>query len=49
MLPAGNPAKSAASHALVEVFPLEPARFHPFPDGRHLVVWEDTDRTAAEI
>ncbi len=32
-----------------EVFPLEPARFHPFPDGRHLVVWEDTARTAAEI
>jgi phytoene dehydrogenase-like protein len=32
-----------------EVFPLEPSRFHPFPDGRHLVVWEDTARTAAEI
>jgi phytoene dehydrogenase-like protein len=32
-----------------EVFPLEPARFHPFPDGRHLVVWDDTARTAAEI
>jgi phytoene dehydrogenase-like protein len=32
-----------------DVFPLEPARFHPFPDGRHLVVWEDTARTAAEI
>ena len=26
-----------------KVFPLEPARFHPFPDGRHLVVWEDVD------
>ena len=32
-----------------EVFPLEPARFHPFPDGRHLVVWDATARTAAEI
>ena len=32
-----------------EVFRLEPARFHPFPDGRHLVVWDDTARTAAEI
>ncbi|HEX2501760.1 MAG TPA: NAD(P)/FAD-dependent oxidoreductase [Methylomirabilota bacterium] len=32
-----------------EVFPLEPARFHPFPDGRHLVVWEDVQRTAGEI
>ena len=32
-----------------KVFPLEPARFHPFPDGRHLVVWEDVSRTAAEI
>ena len=32
-----------------KVFPLEPARFHPFPDGRHLVVWEDVGRTAAEI
>ena len=32
-----------------KVFPLEPARFHPFPHGRHLVVWEDVGRTAAEI
>ena len=32
-----------------KVFSLEPARFHPFPDGRHLVVWEDVARTAAEI
>ena len=31
------------------MFPLEPARFHPFPDGRHLVVWEDVARTATEI
>jgi phytoene dehydrogenase-like protein len=32
-----------------EVYSLEPARFHPFPDGRHLVVWEDHARTAAGI
>jgi len=32
-----------------EVFPLEPARFHPFPDGRFLRVWDDHARTAAEI
>jgi phytoene dehydrogenase-like protein len=32
-----------------EVYPLAPARFHPFPDGRHLVVWDDHARTAAEI
>jgi phytoene dehydrogenase-like protein len=32
-----------------EVYPLAPARFHPFPDGRHLVVWEDHARTATEI
>jgi phytoene dehydrogenase-like protein len=32
-----------------EVFTLDPSRFHPFPDGRYLVVWDDTARTAAEI
>ena len=32
-----------------EVYPLEPARFHPFPDGRHLVIWDDHARTAAGI
>jgi phytoene dehydrogenase-like protein len=32
-----------------QVYPLEPARFHPFPDGRHLVVWDDHARTASEI
>jgi phytoene dehydrogenase-like protein len=32
-----------------EVFSLEPARFHPFPDGRSLVVWDEAARTAAEI
>ncbi|HEV8306143.1 MAG TPA: NAD(P)/FAD-dependent oxidoreductase [Methylomirabilota bacterium] len=32
-----------------EVFGLDPARFHPFPDGRSLVVWDDHARTAAGI
>jgi len=32
-----------------EVYPLDPARFHPFPDGRALVVWDDHARTATEI
>ena len=32
-----------------EVYALEPARFHPFPDGRHLVIWDDHERTAAGI
>src|SRR5581483_2676233 len=32
-----------------EVFTLEPARFHPFPDGRSIVVWNDHERTAREI
>jgi phytoene dehydrogenase-like protein len=32
-----------------EVYPLEPSRFHPFPDGRHLTVWEDHQRTAEGI
>jgi phytoene dehydrogenase-like protein len=32
-----------------QVYALEPARFHPFPDGRHLVVWDDHVRTAAGI
>jgi phytoene dehydrogenase-like protein len=32
-----------------EVYSLAPSRFHPFPDGRSLVVWEDHARTAAGI
>jgi len=32
-----------------EVYPLEPSRFHPFPDGRYLVTWEEHQRTAEEI
>ncbi len=32
-----------------EVYHLEPGRFHPFPDGRYLVNWEDPHQTAEEI
>ena len=32
-----------------EVFPLEPFRLHPFPDGQRMVIWHDDRRTAAEI
>lgn len=32
-----------------EVYRLAPARFHPFPDGRYLVAWEEHEQTAAEI
>ena len=32
-----------------EVYTLEPGRFHPFPDGRYLVHWEDHHQTAEEI
>ncbi|MGH7318910.1 MAG: phytoene desaturase family protein [Candidatus Rokuibacteriota bacterium] len=32
-----------------EVYSLEPARVHPFPDGQALVVWDDHARTAAGI
>src|SRR5262249_31954831 len=28
-----------------EVYHLHPARFHPFPDGRHLLFWDDVART----
>ena len=31
------------------VYPLDPAYFMPFPDGRHLLYWEDLARAAAEI
>ncbi|MGC8473498.1 MAG: phytoene desaturase family protein, partial [Candidatus Dormibacteria bacterium] len=31
------------------VYPLDPAYFMPFPDGRHLLYWEDLPRAAAEI
>ena len=32
-----------------QVYPLDPAYFMPFPDGRSLFLWEDTQRAAAEI
>jgi phytoene dehydrogenase-like protein len=31
------------------VFPKDPAFFSPFPDGRHLMMWSDTQRTCEEI
>ncbi len=31
------------------VYPLDPAYFMPFPDGRHLIYWEDPRRAAEEI
>jgi phytoene dehydrogenase-like protein len=32
-----------------EVYTLEPGRFHPFPDGRYLVTWDEHEQTAVEI
>jgi phytoene dehydrogenase-like protein len=32
-----------------EVYPLDPAYFTPFPDGRGLLVWEDPRRASEEI
>ena len=32
-----------------EVYTLAPGRFHPFPDGRYLVTWDEHQQTAAEI
>jgi phytoene dehydrogenase-like protein len=29
------------------VYTLDPARFHPFPDGRYLVTWDEHQKTAA--
>ncbi len=31
------------------VYPLDPAEFVPFPDGRYLLYWEEPSRRAAEI
>ena len=31
------------------VYPKDPPFFTPFPDGRHLFMWQDTERTIAEI
>ena len=32
-----------------EVYPLDPAYFMPFPDGRSFFYWEDVNRAAAEV
>ncbi|MGP8249477.1 MAG: phytoene desaturase family protein [Candidatus Dormibacteria bacterium] len=32
-----------------EVYPLDPAYFMPFPDGRSLFYWEDVNQAAAEV
>lgn len=32
-----------------EVFPLDPAYFTPFPDGRSVLMWDEPRRAAAEI
>ena len=32
-----------------EVYPLDPAYFTPFPDGRSLLVWDEPRKAAAEI
>ena len=32
-----------------EVYPLDPAYFAPFPDGRSLLMWDEPHRAAAEI
>lgn len=32
-----------------EVYPLDPSRFQPFPDGTRLLVWDDVARTQGEI
>jgi phytoene dehydrogenase-like protein len=32
-----------------EVYPLDPAYFMPFPDGRHFFYWEDVERAAVEV
>jgi len=31
------------------VYPKDPPFFTPFPDGRHLFMWQDTQRTLAEV
>ncbi|MGH9116304.1 MAG: phytoene desaturase family protein, partial [Acidimicrobiales bacterium] len=32
-----------------QVYPLDPAYFMPFPDGRTFFYWEDLERAAAEV
>lgn len=31
------------------VYPLSPYRFHPFPDGSHVMVWPEDERTAESV
>ena len=31
------------------VYPIDPAYFLPFPDGRSILLWEDARKAAAEI
>ena len=31
------------------VYPLDPGRLHPFPDGRAIRLWHDDEKTAEEI
>ena len=33
----------------LEIYPIDPLRFQPFPDGRHFVGWRDDARTMDEI
>jgi phytoene dehydrogenase-like protein len=33
----------------LEILPTDPLIFSPLPDGNHLTIWQDTDRTAQEI
>jgi phytoene dehydrogenase-like protein len=32
-----------------DVYPLDPSRFQPFPDGMRLLIWDDVERTQEEI
>ncbi|HEX6207094.1 MAG TPA: NAD(P)/FAD-dependent oxidoreductase [Actinomycetota bacterium] len=32
-----------------EVYPIDPAYFSPFPDGRGVLIWEDPEKAAKEI
>ncbi len=33
----------------LEILPTDPLIFSPLPDGSHITIWQDTDRTAREI
>ena len=32
-----------------DVYPADPSRFSPFPDGSRVLIWEDLERTREEI